>query len=154
MLNLEIKSLVTQQELLTHNGGLNMRKIAFLFSGQGAQYPGRLADVAMQYPQSKTIFDKADSVLGRNISGICYYGTQEELNLTHNTQPCVLAADLAAYAAFSACGIKPQAVAGFSVGEYAALTMAGVIDINDVFPIAQLRADAMQDAVAVGEGAM
>ena len=129
-------------------------KIAFLFSGQGAQYPGMMKDIAEASKEAKEVFDTADQMLGRNISGLCFTGTQEELNLTHNTQPCVLAADLAIWKAIESAEIKPDAVAGFSLGEYAALVAAGVISIEDVFPLIQKRADFMQDAVPVGKGAM
>ena len=128
--------------------------IAFLFSGQGAQYPGMMKDLSGEYADAKEVFDIADNVLDRGISALCFDGMQEELNLTHNTQPCVLASDLAAYKAISAEGIRPDAVAGFSLGEYAALVAAGVIDIGDVFPLIQKRADYMQEAVPVGKGAM
>ena len=105
-------------------------------------------------PAAKEIFDAADRALGRDISALCFDGSQEELNLTRNTQPCVLAADLAAGAALRARGIEPAAVAGFSLGEYAALTFAGAIPVEEVFTMIQLRADAMQDAVPASEGAM
>lgn len=129
-------------------------KIAFLFSGQGAQYPGMMKEIYDAEPAAKEIFDAADKALGRDISGLCFEGTQEELNLTHNTQPCVLAADLAAGMALRAHGIKPDAVAGFSLGEYAALAFAGSISVEEVFPMIQLRADSMQEAVPAGQGAM
>ena len=129
-------------------------KIAFLFSGQGVQYPGMMKDLAGEYAEAKEVFSIADKALDRSISSLCFDGTQEELNLTHNTQPCVLASDLAAYKAITAEGIHPDAVAGFSLGEYAALVAAGVIDIEEVFPLIQKRADYMQEAVPVGEGAM
>ncbi len=129
-------------------------KIAFLFSGQGAQYAGMMKDIAGKSEKAKNVFRIADETLGRSISELCFEGTQEELNLTHNTQPCVLAADLAAYAAVTEKCIQPAAVAGFSLGEYAALVAAGVIDIKDVFPVVQKRADYMQEAVPVGKGAM
>ena len=129
-------------------------EIAFLFSGQGAQYPGMMKDIAENCPEAGRVFETADHALGRSISSLCFEGTQEDLNLTHNTQPCVLAADLAAYQAISAAGIKPDAVAGFSLGEYAALVAAGVIRMDDVFPLVQKRADFMQEAVPVGQGAM
>lgn len=129
-------------------------KIALLFSGQGAQYPGMMKDIAENCPESCKVFETADRALGRGISSLCFEGTQEDLNLTHNTQPCVLAADLAAYQAISAAGFKPDAVAGFSLGEYAALVAAGAISMEDVFPLVQKRADYMQEAVPVGHGAM
>lgn len=129
-------------------------KIAFVFSGQGAQYPSMFQDLYQANTHAKAVFDLADRTLGRGISWLCFEGTQEELNLTHNTQPCVLAADLAAGEALLGAGVRPAAAAGFSLGEYAALTLAGVLAKEDVFPLIQLRADAMQDAVPAGEGAM
>lgn len=128
--------------------------IAFLFSGQGAQYPGMMKDIAEKNTDAERVFRIADHTLNRSISGLCFEGTQEELNLTQNTQPCVLASDLAAYQAVVSAGIKPDAVAGFSLGEYGALVAAGVIDINDVFPLIQKRAEFMQEAVPIGQGAM
>lgn len=129
-------------------------RIAFLFSGQGAQYPGMLQDLYQEESAVKDVFEKADKTLGRSISATCFNGTQEDLNLTHNTQPCVLAADLAAGELLRSKGIVPEAVSGFSLGEYAALTFAGAITQDDVFPIVQVRADAMQEAVPAGQGAM
>ena len=129
-------------------------KIAFMFSGQGAQFPGMMKDLCASEGAAKAVFDAADAALGRSVSALCFEGTQEELNLTHNTQPCVLAADLAAAAALKAHGIVPEGAAGFSLGEYAALAFAGAIPMDEVFPMIQYRADSMQDAVAPGVGAM
>lgn len=129
-------------------------KVAFLFSGQGSQYPGMMWDIAKENDRAKRVFDIADESLKRSISNLCFNGKQEELNLTHNTQPCVLAADLAAYAAIIDAGIKPDAVAGFSLGEYAAMVASGVIELKNVFPLIQKRADFMQEAVPEGRGAM
>ena len=129
-------------------------KIAFMFSGQGAQFPGMMKDLCEAESAARQVFDTADSALGRGIAGLCFEGSQEELNLTHNTQPCVLAADLAAAMALKAHGVEPEGGAGFSLGEYAALAYAGAIDMTDVFEIIQHRADAMQQAVAPGKGAM
>lgn len=127
---------------------------SFLFSGQGAQSPGMMHDLYQLNDNAHRVFDIADEVLGRSISSLCFTGSQDELNLTHNTQPCILAVDLAAYAAITDYGIKPDAMAGFSLGEYAALSAAGVISIEDAFRIVQVRADAMQEAVPFGKGAM
>lgn len=129
-------------------------KIAILFSGQGAQIVGMMKDICENSTAARAVFEKADESLGRGISNLCFDGSQEELNLTHNTQPCMLAAELAAYAALKERGIKPDAVAGFSLGEYAALTAAGAIGLEDVFRVIQIRADAMQDACPVGKGGM
>lgn len=131
-----------------------MGKIGVLFSGQGAQTPGMMKDLNDSYENSHNIFQIADEKLGRSISDLTFNGSQDELNLTHNTQPCMLAADLAAYEALKANGIKADVVAGFSLGEYGALVAAGSIDLLDVFPIIQKRADFMQEAVPVGEGSM
>lgn len=129
-------------------------KIGILFSGQGAQYPGMMKDLYDSEPAAKEVFDCADRVLGRKITDICFEGTQEELNLTHNTQPCMLAGDIAAATVLKAHGIHADAVAGFSLGEYAALAYAGCLNMEDAFKVIQIRADAMQEAVAPGEGAM
>lgn len=129
-------------------------KIAFLFSGQGAQYPGMMKDLYDAEPAVRSVYDCANAALGRSISQLSFEGTQEDLNLTHNTQPTVLAADLAAAHALEVHGVKPSVVAGFSLGEYAALSFSKAIQLKDVFPLIQLRADSMQAAVAPGEGAM
>lgn len=129
-------------------------KIGILFSGQGAQYPGMMKDLYDTESAANEMFNKADATLGREISKICFEGTQEDLNLTHNTQPCMLAGDLAAAMILKNHGINADAVAGFSLGEYAALAYSGAISIEDAFRIIQIRADAMQEAVAPGDGAM
>ena len=131
-----------------------MSKIAFLFSGQGAQVPGMMKDIVDESSAAKIVFDTADKVLGRSISELTFNGSQEDLNLTHNTQPCMLTAEIAAFKALIEKGIKPDVVAGFSLGEYAALVAAGVLATEDALRIIQIRADAMQEAVPVGKGAM
>ncbi len=129
-------------------------KTGLLFSGQGAQYPGMMKDLYDTEPAARKVFSCADRVLGREISALCFEGTQEDLNLTHNTQPCMLAGDLAAGMVLRSHGVRADAAAGFSLGEYAALVYADVLSMEDAFRIIQLRADAMQEAVAPGEGAM
>ena len=105
-------------------------KIACLFAGQGAQYPGMGRDLYEKYEKSRRVFDEA----GEKIKQLCFEGTAEELKLTENTQPCVYTVTMAAYEEFFSRfqAQKPEdaeiaAMAGFSLGEYAALTAAGVI---------------------------
>ena len=129
-------------------------KIGLLFSGQGAQYPGMMSDLYESEAAAKALFEQANRALGRDIAGLCFTGTQEELNLTHNTQPCMLAGDLAAAMALKDTGVQAEAAAGFSLGEYAALAFAGALSVEEAFRIIQIRADAMQEAVAPGEGGM
>jgi [acyl-carrier-protein] S-malonyltransferase len=131
-----------------------MDRIAVLFSGQGAQAPGMMKDLFEKYGAARRVYEIANETLGRDIATLTFEGAQEDLNLTHNTQPCMLAADLAAYEALKENGIAAEAAAGFSLGEYGALVVAGCIFIEDAFPIVQKRADYMQEAVPVGEGAM
>lgn len=129
-------------------------KIALLFAGQGAQQPGMMRELYEHYPEVRAIYDTASEALGRNIARLSFESGRDELALTRNTQPAVLAADLAAYAALRTYGIEADLAAGFSLGEYAALVAAGVIGLADAFRLVQVRADAMQRAVAPGEGAM
>ena len=99
-------------------------------------------------------FVMADMKSGRKISDLCFSGTKEELSQTENTQLCVLACDLAASKALVEAGINAEGAAGFSLGEYAALTYAGAIANEQVYPLISARATAMQEAVPVGKGAM
>ena len=131
-----------------------MQKTAYLFSGQGAQTTGMMQDLYQASPAARNVFETANRCLGRSISSLCFEGAQEELNLTHNTQPCVLAADLAAYASITEKGFKADVVAGFSLGEYGALVAARAMGMEDAFKVIQIRADAMQEAVPVGKGGM
>lgn len=131
-----------------------MGKIAVLFSGQGAQYPGMMKDIVHHSASAEKVYREADASLNRSISFLSFSGNQEELNLTHNTQPCVLAADLAAFEALKETGIEADVFAGFSLGEYAALVTGNVIGLKEAFQVVQLRADYMQEAVPIGYGAM
>lgn len=131
-----------------------MAKTAFLFSGQGAQTVGMMKDICASSPAAQAVFDEIDAALGRSISTLCFDGPQEMLDLTHNTQPCLLAAELAVLEALRDRACMPDVVAGFSLGEYAALVAAGVLNMKDAFQIIQIRADAMQDACPIGKGGM
>lgn len=131
-----------------------MGKIAFIFTGQSSQYVGMGKSLYEGSETCRALFDRADEVMGREISGICFEGPQETLNLTENTQPCILTVEYAAYAALTEAGIRPDAIAGFSLGEYGALAAAGVFSFEDALGIIKIRAKAMQEAVPVGQGAM
>lgn len=130
-----------------------MEQVAFVFSGQGAQYPGMGRDLYGAASAAREVFDRADKIRP-GTSAQCFGGTQEELSQTINTQPCVFCVDLAAAEALRAAGIQPAAVAGFSLGEVAALTFAGSFDINTGFGLVCNRAAFMQEAAQKHEGAM
>ena len=104
-----------------------MGRIAFVFSGQGDQFVGMGKELYEQYPAAKEIFDMCDGI--RSVtSEQCFCGTEEELKETKNTQPCLFAMELAAANVLVTHGIKPDAVAGFSLGEVVACAFAGVVD--------------------------
>lgn len=126
--------------------------VAFVFPGQGAQYPGMLREIYDEFGCARDVFSAASDALHRDIPEICFNGSQSDLDDTLNTQVCVLAADLAVAAVLREEGISPCAGAGFSLGEYAALADAGALDLRDCFRIVQLRAEAMRRAVPAGCG--
>ncbi|WP_346674915.1 ACP S-malonyltransferase [Enorma phocaeensis] len=130
-----------------------MGGVAFLFAGQGAQHPGMCAELAAAEPAARAVFEIADAVRP-GTSAQCFEGTQEELNSTANTQPCVFAADLACARALAAHGIAPAAVAGFSLGEVAALTFAGSYTDEEGFELVCRRAALMAEAAEENPGAM
>ena len=130
-----------------------MGKIAFVFSGQGAQYPGMGESLCGISPAAKEVFALADS-LRPGTSAQCFSGTAEELAVTKNTQPCVYCVDLAAAKALEEAGIRPDFAAGFSLGEVAALTFGGVFTPEAGFDFVCRRAQAMQQAAEENPGAM
>lgn len=121
-----------------------MGKIAFVFAGQGAQAPGMGESLAGKSPAAKAVFDEADR-LRPGTSAQCFGGTAEELAQTINTQPCVYAVDLAAARALAEGGLAPDGVAGFSLGELAALTFAGTFTDEQGFTLVCRRAELMQE---------
>lgn len=129
-------------------------KFAFVFPGQGSQTVGMM-DVWKDQAESMQVLKLAGQALGEDLAGLISSGPAEQLNLTTNTQPAMLAASIAMYEAWRAAG-GPQAsmMAGHSLGEYAALTAAGSIALQDAVRAVRVRADAMQAAVPVGTGAM
>ena len=131
-----------------------MSKFAFLFTGQGAQAVGMLNGFAGNPVVEQTVLE-ASEALGQDLGKLIAEGPKEDLDLTTNTQPVMLTAAVAVYRAWIAAGgPKPAVVAGHSLGEYSALVAAGVIDFKDAVPLVRFRAQAMQDAVPVGQGGM
>ena len=130
-----------------------MGKIAFVFSGQGAQYTGMGKELYDCSPAAKAVFDMADSVR-EGTSAQCFEGAQEVLNRTVNTQPCVFAADLAAAAAVKEKGITPDYVAGFSLGEIAALGFSGILSYEEAFKLVCRRGELMDISAHEREGTM
>jgi [acyl-carrier-protein] S-malonyltransferase len=130
---------------------------AFVFPGQGAQTIGMGRDLADAYPAARTVFDEVDDALGQKLSSLIWDGEADELTLTANAQPALMATSLAAMRALEAEGIKvtdAAYVAGHSLGEYSALAAAGALSVADCARLLRIRGQAMQDAVPVGEGAM
>lgn len=134
------------------------QKIAFLFPGQGSQSVGML-NAFKSSPQTADLYramaDQAKEVLGQDLAELIEQGPADSLNLTSNTQPAMLLADVMVLRAWLAAGgTAPELVAGHSLGEYAALVAAGVLALDDGLRLVRIRAEAMQRAVPVGQGGM
>jgi len=130
---------------------------ALVFPGQGAQTVGMGRALAEAYPAAQAVFDEVDAALGEGLSGLIWEGTAEDLTLTENAQPALMATSIAALRALEAEGIAWDGVAfvaGHSLGEYSALCAAGALSVADAARLLRLRGRAMQAAVPVGEGAM
>jgi len=130
---------------------------AFTFPGQGAQAIGMGRDLAEAYPAAAAIFAEVDEALGEKLSALIWEGAQEDLTLTANAQPALMATSLAAMRALEAEGVSVEAaayVAGHSLGEYSALAAAGALTVADTARLLRLRGAAMQEATPVGTGAM
>ena len=135
-----------------------MTKFAFIFPGQGSQFIGMGRELADTYSAAKAVFEEVDDALGQDLSGLIWTGSDDELKLTANTQPALMAVSVAAMRALQeAHGIdasKAAFIAGHSLGEYSALASAGAISVGDCAKVLRVRGNAMQDAVPAGEGAM
>jgi [acyl-carrier-protein] S-malonyltransferase len=128
---------------------------AFVFPGQGAQAVGMGRDLAEAYPMARAVFDEVDAALGERLSALIWEGSAEDLTLTANAQPALMATSIAALRVLEAEGLGSFGyVAGHSLGEYTALCAAGALGVADTARLLRLRGEAMQEAVPVGAGAM
>lgn len=132
-----------------------MGKIAFLFSGQGAQYIGMGKDFYDNYSIAKEVFNNADAVLGYDISKICFQGPEEELVKTENTQPAILATSIAILRVIEEeLSLKANVTAGLSLGEYTSLVYSEALSFDDAIKLVNKRGKYMQEAVPLGKGTM
>ncbi len=131
-----------------------MKKIAFVFPGQGSQYVGMGKEISENYSEAKAIFNVANQVLGRNISEVCFNGPEELLKDTRNAQPAILTVSIGILQALKVEGVKPDFTAGHSLGEYSALVASGVLEFEDAIGLVQERAELMADADPDNAGTM
>ncbi len=131
-----------------------MKKTAFIFPGQGSQYPGMGKEIAQAYPQAMEIFKKADEKLGYSLSDLCFEGPEEKLKITQYTQPALLTTSIAILKAFQSSGIEADFAAGHSLGEYSALVCAQSLDFQDAVGLVEKRGLYMSEAYPPGQGTM
>lgn len=132
-----------------------MSKRAFIFPGQGSQYAGMGKDLTVNFKIAQNTFSEADDALGFKLSSLCFNGPEDDLKLTMNTQPAILATSIAALRVLQAeVDIKADFLAGHSLGEFSALVASGALAFADALRTVRLRGTFMQEAVPVGVGAM
>ncbi|WP_298269599.1 ACP S-malonyltransferase [Geobacter sp.] len=132
-----------------------MGKRAFIFPGQGSQFPGMGKELAENFPIARHTFEEADDALGNRLSKLCFEGPEDELKLTANTQPAILTASIAALRVLrQETDVAADYYAGHSLGEYSALVAAGALQFADAVRTVRARGTFMQEAVPVGVGAM
>lgn len=132
-----------------------MSKTAFIFPGQGSQYPGMGKELAEAFPVARRVFEEADDALGIKLSATCFSGSEEELKLTATTQPAILTASIAILRVVEQeTGLRADYLAGHSLGEYSALVCSGALGFADAVRTVRARGTFMQEAVPVGTGSM
>jgi [acyl-carrier-protein] S-malonyltransferase len=146
------------QQILSGTGRTTQQmpaKTGFIFPGQGSQHTGMMSELAEIFPVVKDTFNEASEALGYDLWTLCQQGPAEELSLTHITQPAILTASIAVARVWqSQGGCTPDILAGHSLGEYSALTHAGVFKFPDAVTLVKQRGEFMQNAVPVGVGSM
>jgi [acyl-carrier-protein] S-malonyltransferase len=131
-----------------------MGKVAFIFPGQGSQYAGMGRDLADNFHAARDVFNEADQTLGFSLSSLCFNGPEDQLQLTANTQPALLAVSIAAARVLAENRIRTDFVAGHSLGEYSALVTSDALSLIDALRLVRRRGELMQEAVPTGIGAM
>lgn len=131
-----------------------MGKLAFIFSGQGAQTPGMGKELAQNFDCAKKVFEEANEALGFDIEDMIFNGDSETLMITENTQPCIVTMSIAALRILQEKNIVPDVVAGLSLGEYSAHIASGSLSFADAVKLVRKRGKYMQEEVPVGKGAM
>lgn len=131
-------------------------KTAYIFPGQGAQYVGMGKDIAEHYPQARSLFERANDILGYDLRQVCFEGPEDKLNMTALSQPAIFVVSAALLEVIQASGkkIRPDVTAGLSMGEYTALYAAGLIDFENTLRLVQKRGQAMQAAADASDGSM
>jgi len=130
-------------------------RILAMFPGQGSQFVGMGRDLLSEFPAVKTAFEEAEDAAKINIRKLCFEGPEEDLKLTANTQPCILTVSVATWRVLlNETGLKPEAFAGHSLGEFSAVVAAGKLDLGRAAMLVRKRGEAMQAAVPAGIGAM